>query len=305
VSCSSATSCAAVGWYDIAGSPRAPLAEVWDGVRWMSQGIVLPSGIQSDGYGLSYVSCPSTTSCIAVGSAYDTAAGNEVPLAEIWDGVRWTSQSIVLPSGLRYEFPLNSVSCPSTTSCVAVGSAYDGAAGKDVPLAEVWDGVRWTHQDMALPSGTTFRVSQVACPSTTSCTAVGFYNTANDDTIPLAEVWDGVRWTQQNIVLPSGMYSVSLSGVSCASITSCTVLGSRFVGHWDGATWSFDRDFPLGRNFPQNVPDLASVSCTSTTTCTVIAKYDLPPPVAFRSSWTASRAIARWTSAVPKLATSR
>ena len=273
VSCSSATTCAAVGWYAVAGGPREPLAEVWDGVGWTPQSIVFPSGMQSNGYGLSSVSCPSTTSCIAVGSAYDTAGGHDVLLAEVWDGVGWTPQTIVLPSGLvGYDFLVgSSVSCPSTTSCIAVGSAYDTAGGHEVLLAEVWDGVGWTPQTIALPSATT--VLGISCPSTTSCIAVGYYQTGDLHTLPLAEVWDGVRWTPQTIPLPRGMYNATLTSVSCSSITYCTVLGSEVI-HWDGTTWSIDRDFPAS----------GPVSCASNTTCTVIANHDLLPPVAFRSS---------------------
>jgi hypothetical protein len=77
VSCTSATSCIAVGAAGN-GIPSAepgisPLAEIWDGTSWTIQNTPEPSG--AIGMTLSGVSCTSATSCTAVGQ-FSTSPGN-------------------------------------------------------------------------------------------------------------------------------------------------------------------------------------------------------------------------------------
>lgn len=78
VSCSSSSSCTAVGG---AGGPAGTitLAEHWNGQRWSVQHTPHPPSQQ--GSDLSGVACSSPTDCIAVGS-YDNWHGPGIPLAE-------------------------------------------------------------------------------------------------------------------------------------------------------------------------------------------------------------------------------
>lgn len=54
---------------------------------------------------------------------------------------------------------LNAVSCPSTSTCVAVGESNNGVVdnvggGADnIAVAEVWDGTGWTYDTTANPAG--------------------------------------------------------------------------------------------------------------------------------------------------------
>src|SRR3954453_897216 len=66
---------------------------------------------------LSGLSCPSGTSCFAVGSRFYKSAGAGGAFAEHWDGTSWSVQSIPTPSGSTGT-QLNALSCPTTTSCV-------------------------------------------------------------------------------------------------------------------------------------------------------------------------------------------
>jgi hypothetical protein len=66
------------------------------------------------------VSCPSSTSCFAVGD-YDTAFFEASPtLVEHWNGSSWSPMASPNPTGSPLTV-LEGVSCPSTTSCFAVG----------------------------------------------------------------------------------------------------------------------------------------------------------------------------------------
>lgn len=63
------------------------------------------------------VSCKSSV-CVAVGQRLGAAAKS--PLAEIWRGAGWKVSTLATPTGASVS-QLQGVSCPSTTSCTAVG----------------------------------------------------------------------------------------------------------------------------------------------------------------------------------------
>jgi sugar lactone lactonase YvrE len=120
VSCTAATACTMVGGY--LTEPPLNLTRLilrWNGTEWKSQTPgVLPAGTSFGN--LAGVSCVSATVCTAVGSKMESSQTR--PLAERWNGTEWSVQST--PNGPFYGGgPLSGgVSCPSTSSCAAVGS---------------------------------------------------------------------------------------------------------------------------------------------------------------------------------------
>src|ERR1700685_1481371 len=56
----------------------------------------------------------------------------------------------------------------------------------------------------------------VSCPSTTSCTAVGWYSNSSGVDVPLAEYWNGSTWAMQTVPAPAGQV-LGLQAVSCVS----------------------------------------------------------------------------------------
>jgi hypothetical protein len=113
VSCSSPSSCTAVGYYGAGGG----LAEAWNGETWAVQGMSAPVSSWSELLG---VSCRSSNVCTAVGY-YMSPAGTEKTLAEDWDGTAWVAQDLPNPRGSR-GISLDGVSCDLTGGCTAVGS---------------------------------------------------------------------------------------------------------------------------------------------------------------------------------------
>ena len=70
------------------------------------------------------ISCVTASSCVATGGYFSQAAGKVQTLVLQWDGVSWTHVPSLSPgSNDNYLF---SVSCVSSSSCVAFGSFYDG-----------------------------------------------------------------------------------------------------------------------------------------------------------------------------------
>src|SRR5439155_136091 len=138
VSCASATACTAVGYYTDGSGRVVTLALVWNGTKWAVQPTPNPTSATMSF--LTAVSCPSTTPCTAVGS-YDNTSGQQVTLAEHWDGVSWVIQTTPNTDGATASV-LDGVSCPAMTSCTAVAYSRT-SAGVFVTLAEVWDGSSW------------------------------------------------------------------------------------------------------------------------------------------------------------------
>ena len=93
---------------------------------------------------LSSTSCPSSASCVAVGR-YENSSGVWVTLAESWNGTEWHAETPPNPTGTK-ESVLKSVSCTSSTACIAVGE-YIGTEG-EVALGERWNGIEWSLQSV-------------------------------------------------------------------------------------------------------------------------------------------------------------
>jgi hypothetical protein len=131
VSCPAPGSCTAVGLI-VRRTSVEMLADHWDGRAWHLQHPPIPAGRGTGGALLESVSCQAGNSCIAVGS-YNNRAGVRRVLTETWNGSRWAVLPAPNPSARNSQ--LLGVSCPSASTCVAVGG-YSAANGSTVTLAE-------------------------------------------------------------------------------------------------------------------------------------------------------------------------
>lgn len=135
---------------------------------------------------LNAVSCPSTSACTAVGFEEKNNSAFDNTLAERWDGSSWAAQTTPSPSGaLFYHF---SVSCPTTSVCVAVGEYDDLPGFTPDTLAERWNGSKWMVQFTPSPAGaTSAALHGVSCASPSLCTAVGQDESSSGIRLSLAE----------------------------------------------------------------------------------------------------------------------
>jgi hypothetical protein len=257
VSCTSENACIAVG---------TAFAERWDGTRWTMQRLPKPG--RSD-VSVNAVSCASASACTAVGH-FRNSAGQQVLLAERWDGSNWTIQKPTNPAGT--EVSLDGVSCISASACTAVGKfTYNE---QQVPLAERWGGSSWTIQNVPNPNpeGLNMSLRDVSCTSETACTAVGYYeDSVSGNTVTLAERWDGSSWTITSTPNP-GRMGAGFTAVSCNLVSVCTAGGvfdgsTPFAEQWDGTTWTI-QSMPK----PTGATDLRlnDASCPFATSCTVV-----------------------------------
>jgi hypothetical protein len=156
------------------------------GATWSSQS----SGVGDDLLG---ISCPTTSTCWAVGS-------NGRMLATGDGGATWSSRA----SG---GSELRGITCPTTSTCRVVG--FNGRI-----LATSDGGASWSSQS----SGTSDNLHAVACPTATSCWVVG------DEGRILATTNGGATWAAQG----SGTTEL-LAGVSCTTTTLCWAVGANGV----------------------------------------------------------------------------
>jgi hypothetical protein len=110
--CWSAASCVAIG-----GRGLSTLAERWNGERWSAQ----PSANIGASDTMNGLACAASApaGCVAIGTWRPEQNGPTYPLAESWNGTGWTRQA--MPSGISGQ--LNSISCTSDRTCIAVGSS--------------------------------------------------------------------------------------------------------------------------------------------------------------------------------------
>ena len=236
VSCGSATSCTAVGYYDFGalGFTLTTLAEHWDGRRWAVQSLP-PAG--DPGGDLSAVSCPSRLNCTAAGYYEGTSdeGPGTAPLAMRGNSGSWVVEPTPGDAGENVTSGLAGVSCPTGGTCTAVGENAGGG-----PLAMRWNGLKWRTQTAADEFGLQ-GFNGVSCASAAACIAIGG---------SYGQRWNGRKWALRRIAVPAGARSFNLSAVSCSSARHCTAVGSKYMTvsqvsdvltvaeRWNGHTWA-------------------------------------------------------------------
>jgi hypothetical protein len=207
VSCTSSSSCTAVGNYTDALEKRKALAESWNGSEWTIQ---LPPGPEGGtDVSLLDVSCTSSSFCAAVGE-YTSSLGGKRALAESWNGSEWTIQPLPSPEGATSSL-LSGVSCISSSWCTAVG--YYGEVQGPAALVQHWNGAEWAVQP-APNAEKQENLDSVSCSSAVQCVGVGHLDFRGS----VAEIWNGTEWAIQGMPKEGGS---ELYGVSCPSGASC------------------------------------------------------------------------------------
>jgi hypothetical protein len=187
------------------------------------------------------ISCPTATTCIAVGwnSGYASYP------SEIWltsnGGTTWSSQVAPLGTG-----DLNGIACASASNCVAVGYDYLNGAGTIITSSD--GGRNWSVESSPIQATS---LNGVACPSVSVCFATGssLIRTTNE----------GKSWT----VLPTPAGMNSFDGIACPSVSSCLVGAGgtqSIVTSDEGSSWQVDT-LPTGGGY------IVGISCPATEAC--------------------------------------
>ena len=270
VNCPSVTTCVAVGSDGSQATYAVGILSggVWS---WSTQTPVAQNGCGSGTCGGAFfgVSCPSVTSCVAVGGSSDayavTASGAES--GGVWT---WSMAQHVFLNQVGAA-RLNSVSCPTTTTCLAVGSSpLQGDYALGTESGGTWT---WTTQTGSAASA---GLAGVSCVSSTFCVAVGsdsvnlpFFTTAT-----LAG--SDVTWTADVMMSTDSSGDGVLTGVSCTTTSTCVAVGHDTnagaifsSGDLGGSGWTWSANTPVtpdsagGGNF-------SAVSCPQDSDCVAV-----------------------------------
>ena len=170
--------------------------------------------------------------------------------------------------------------CANALQCWAVGISLTNLGGGNQsvsPLIESWNGTTWTLVTPSLPAGDGGGLFSATCVNGSDCWAVGAVVASGNGnpTGTLIEHWDGTAWSAFPSPSPSGpdVAGAILSGVSCASSSSCFAVGyaTDADGHnltdvteqWNGSTWNIVPGAVTGQAFDQ----LIGVQCLSAGNC--------------------------------------
>lgn len=248
IKCSDASHCIAVG---VAGT----VAYTTNGTSWSSQTV-------SPASDLSGISCPSSTTCYLASLSGTFKTTNATAAPPTW-------ARTAAPTGTTGQ--LRAISCPSTSSCTAVGDGGIAIATSN--------GTSWSAQT----SNAGATLFGVTCPSTSRCTAVGYAGI-----IDATGVMQGATWTPQTFTATNA----AVNGVSCSSSTQCNAAGDGgllLVTTNAGANWS-SQPKPTGTG----TPSLAGISCPSTTTCYAVGATDSSSGTLKGTAWKLSSG--SWTA---------
>jgi hypothetical protein len=188
----------------------------------------------------------------------------------------WSNQTPVDPSPIL-EDEMKSVSCPSSTMCIAVGKDLY----KKGSFVERWNGSTWS-----LLQSVSGEIKHVSCVSGAAfCVGVGIASVGVPQSwmiYELSGVWHIEAVAPAN---PTGGSEAKLSGVSCTA-TACTAVGSykyestykTLVETWNGSTWSIQSTPNPTEGSAQNA--MLGVSCISSPTACVAVGEAGSKPVA-------------------------
>lgn len=199
--------------------------------------------------GLSSVSCPSASFCVAV---------DDMGNALTYNGHSWSAPGNIDTAGINPN--LVSVSCTSRSFCMAVDDQGD---------AITYDGHAWSTPTTVAPPSVHFW--QVSCGSPSLCVAVAYQDAQ-------AYVYRSGAWSEATI-------GSSLYGISCASASFCVAIDnanrSRVITY-HGTSWG--RPVQIDPRYG-GLAGLNAVSCTSASFCLATASFDAPAFLYDGSSW--------------------
>ncbi len=185
ISCPTPTFCAAVGANGHAGQKSALLS--FDGQSWTTYATTSSTNLKSR---LMDVSCATARFCTAVN--FDGQVLN-------FNGVKWTSNRVTGPPGLM------SVSCPAIRFCIDVSISGQ---------SKVFQSGKWS-----TPTGrfSALGLYSVSCATMTWCSAIGLNGEAVN--------WENGRWSSPLRVF-GGSYQAGVA-ISCPAVDRCVALDDR------------------------------------------------------------------------------
>jgi hypothetical protein len=288
--CPSSRSCISVGSYQLSQDKPAGLIEMQTSAGWRALRAPEPPNVATDNRldVLNAIACPSLGSCVVTGTyRAKHEDGHFETLIETLSGGTWSVQQLPEPPAPHSgsDAQISALSCPTITSCVAVGQYYPSGGGSHIGLnASLTDGV-WQSAPAPQAAGQTFsELAAVSCSSPSFCMGFGQTDTGGD-----VEVLDGsAGWATVALPLPANAYvrgdtgytSATPWSLSCPADGTCVVVGSYTVETTDdtlateglidrlsGGAWS-SLEAPTPPEFAKDADStVLHVSCPTVSWC--------------------------------------
>ena len=274
ISCTSATTCVAVGEDKVKAKESSSGKGVFQGVAYTLTGSPSAAGNWKPSYDLTAtpqynvtvaaVSCTASTTCVAVGSTTvqtfegTTPVYSVRPLAESLSDGSWADISPSDPS-VASSATLAGVSCVSNRSCDAVGS-YAGSTGQGTrtgALAESLSGTSWTPTtdlETTADGASSAGLTAVSCTGVAACEAVGQYVDTSYREHALVETLSGSGWASTTGLDPAEDSSPALTDVSCPAAGNCDAVGNATTATGSLAPFVSAQESPAATSLVVSVP---------------------------------------------------
>ena len=211
----------------------APAVGKWKVVRSPN------GGNQAAGNVLLATSALSSTNAWAVGAEPNPNQYLTAPLAEHWDGTRWSI--VPTPAISAPTVQLNSIAALNSGNVWAAGYSDDPNCLCGKTVVEHWNGSRWTRLTTPNP-GVADYLTGIAATSATDVWAVGYEWISNVVELPLLLHYDGRTWRRFNT---SRLQFGQISSVFARSTNDVWAVGwtgqvpgvNALALHWNGTSW--------------------------------------------------------------------
>ena len=235
VSCGSAGSCSAGGYYhDDSGHAQAFVVSEAGGT-WGSSKEVPGTGTLNKGGGaqVSAVSCASQANCAAAGTYVDGSGDIQVFAATQSGGTWGQAQELPGLSALNQggAAEVLTLSCSSPGNCAAGGDYQDGSLNPQAFVADEQDGT-WQNAiavpgSIAANTADAAQVNSVSCPADGECVAGGFYSDSGGTHGFVATEHNG-SWNTLTEV--TGLAALNTGGDAQVTSVSCSSVGNCGIG---------------------------------------------------------------------------
>jgi hypothetical protein len=203
--------------------------------------------------------------------ANEVPDGNPTPAIETTDdgGVRWRALEPSSPASSNSSGALQSVSCGSSTFCMAVGGGIGPRGGQGVGVVFVTTDGGFTWVPRSPPAGMG-GLEGVACVGSDDCVVNGSDPAAVNSLSALTSD-GGYSWTTRSVAVGIG----GLQAVSCPASLECVAVGTAASTTYalrtkdGGRSWS-------AQSMAAAVVSLSAVSCGSSLDCVAVGFQPVP-----------------------------
>jgi len=286
----------AIGGGSVAGAANYSSPATVSASNWSTMPNTNNTANQTNG--MASVSCVTSDWCVAVGNG--DKVGSDAANIELWNGSTWSPMTAPTVPG-ETDIYLASVSCVTTSFCVAVGAVDTTSSA---PLIEQWNGTTWSVIQSNPSSSTPTFLSGVSCTSSSFCMAVGWVGAAGGS--GLVEQWNGSTWTATTITAQFNN-NIHVFAVSCTTPSFCMFAGDTilsgssntvpFTNFWNGSTWTGTYPPTSSKTIDYH---LYGVSCAGTNFCTAVgdAQTGGQPSAMYGQTWNGDETgdLSAWTT---------